>query len=181
MGENKSTYGVLDNYNSSLAEWVKKVTSSPFEVEVDYPRKLTGMVEAGKYDSVDDFIKEKNFLIKGEGKRKVKIILFHFGYWISAEQVIIQMKKKGCRPASIEELLALGETQPDLQREAEIIALGCSGWWSRGPNRAVVRLSTAGSFGYGRGVYVDWLEAFDWCDKNLDGGNYCHLFAAVRK
>jgi undecaprenyl-diphosphatase len=49
--------------------------------------------------------------------------LFHFNRDISSEDAIAEMDKDGFRPATLAELLALGEAQPELQKQFPIIAL----------------------------------------------------------
>ena len=164
-------------YTPALVKWIGEVTSSTYEVIVDNNRSPGEMIKAGDYDLVDKSIEEKCFSLKGKGKERVEIVLFHFDYRVSAEEVIAEMRMKGFRPANAAELLALGEAYPDLQREAAIIAPG-PGWHFPGRYRVVSRLDTAGSFGYGRGLYLDWFDKFDY--KKWGGGTHCYLFAAVR-
>ena len=95
-----------------------------FEIEVDGTKTLEQMIADGKYDDKNSDINKKNFPIKDATKRTVTIELFHFDRNISSEDAVKEMKKEGFRPATVEELLALGADQPKLQREFPIIALG---------------------------------------------------------
>jgi hypothetical protein len=61
---------------------------------------------------------------------------------MTSEQVIVEIDKAGYRPAKIEELLALGEAQPDLQRQFPIVALG-SVWRDSDGSRYVPYLSSS--------------------------------------
>lgn len=54
----------------------------------------------------------------------VEYKLFHFNRNISSYDVIKEMGKEGFLPATLSELLALGETQPELQKQFPIIAFG---------------------------------------------------------
>jgi hypothetical protein len=78
------------------------------------------------------------------------------------------MEKAGYRPARIEELLALGASQPELQKEFPIVALA-SVWRGPGGDRRVpyLRWDVAG-----RRLDLSWFE-YGWT------GDY--RFAAVRK
>lgn len=64
------------------------------------------------------------------------------------------MAKDGKRPATLRELLAFGEANPELQREFPIIALG-SVWVYRRGDRRVVCL---GRYGSERRLRLDWYE-----------------------
>jgi len=95
-----------------------------FELEIDGTKILEQLIADGKYDWKNSDIKEKNFPIKDKTKRMATIELFHFGFDISSDSAIKAMEKEGFRPATIEELLALGAKHPELQKEFPIIALG---------------------------------------------------------
>jgi hypothetical protein len=100
---------------------------------VDFNRPLSEMIEAGRYDWVDENenIIRDNFPPGGQGRHELEPKLYHFNREISSEDAIKEMKADGFRPAVLEELLALGEAQPDLQKQFSIIALG-SVWQSSG-------------------------------------------------
>jgi hypothetical protein len=95
-----------------------------FQLEIDGTKTLEQMIADGKYDWKNSDINEKNFPIKDKTKRTATIELFHFVKDISSENAIKAMAKEDFRPATIEELLALGAKQPELQKEFPIIALG---------------------------------------------------------
>ncbi|HEY4715179.1 MAG TPA: hypothetical protein VIH31_01605 [Candidatus Paceibacterota bacterium] len=106
------------------AEEPKSSGRKAFELEVDGTKILEQLIADGKYDWKNPDIKEKNFPIKDKTKRMATIELFHFGFDISSESAVKAMEKEGFRPATIEELLALGAKHPELQKEFPIIALG---------------------------------------------------------
>ena len=91
-------------------------------VVVDYGRSFVQMRDAGKYDIVNiELITEQNFpLQKRQGRVRVMIKIF-----ASPEE----MRGQGFRPAFVEELFALGEQYPDLQKKFKILAL--SSPWRR--------------------------------------------------
>lgn len=104
-----------------------KTRGAEFNLSVDYSRTLQEMINAGNYACVNSDITDKNFPIPPEmtGKKvEVSAKLFHFNRPISSEDAISEMDKAGYRPATLAELLALGEAQPELQRQFPIIALG---------------------------------------------------------
>lgn len=65
--------------------------------------------------------------------------LFHFDRNISSEDVIKEMNKDGCCPATLMELLALSATHPKLQRQFSIIVFS-SIWRSSFGRRRVLCL-----------------------------------------
>jgi hypothetical protein len=95
-----------------------------FKVEVDGTKTLEQMVADGQYGQVNKDITKKNFRIRDQAKRAATIELLSLGNDISSEKIIKELNKAGYRPATIDELLALADSQPDLQRQFSIIALG---------------------------------------------------------
>lgn len=126
-----------------------------FPVVVDYTQTLKQMISAGKYDWANDNITAEHFPINGTGKEENDITLFHFNRSISSNDAIAEMDKAGFRSATIEELLALGASQPELQKQFPIVALG-SVWPSPGGIRYVPCLAWDG---YRRDLRLDWFES----------------------
>ncbi|MDP2695992.1 MAG: hypothetical protein Q8O87_01930 [bacterium] len=95
---------------------------------VDYALTLAQMIQAGRYDWVHPDIDEDNFplnLPPGFPTRgQIIPELIHFNRLISSDKAIAEIKRRGPRPATIWELLAFGEHNPDPQRQFSIIALG---------------------------------------------------------
>lgn len=143
-------------------------TRPPYGLVIDYNRSLIQMIEPGSYDWVNDSITEKNFPIEGIGRHKIEVTLFHFNRIMTSKQVIAEMDKQGYRPAKIEELLALGENQPDLRRQFPIIGL-FSVWQGPDGDRYVPELCGSVSE---RGLNLSWFGN-DW-------DPYYH-FVGVRK
>jgi len=126
------------------------------------------MITVGHYDSVNTDIIADHFPVKGEGKKETEVVLFHFGKTTTSGQVISEMEKAGCRPAQIEELLALGASQPDLQKQFPIVALG-SVWRDSDGHRDVPYLHWGG---VGRDLLLRWFGR-GWTED--------YRFLAVRK
>ncbi len=140
-----------------------------YKVTVDYKQTVIQMIQAGKYDWINDDITAERFPIQGEGEKEVEVTLFHFGWKISSETAISAMDKAGYRPATIEELLALGSSHPRLQGQFPVMALG-SAWQDSDRGRCIPCLDWGSS---GRSLGLRWFETSDWRE-------YCR-FAAVRK
>jgi len=120
-----------------------------YTVTVDYGRTVEEMVEVGQYDWSNDNITSRNFPLPSEkGEENVEVEIIYFDRSISSEDAVAEMTKRGLRPATLAELLALGEQYPELQREAPIVALG-SVWQDRGGDRGVPCLD-----GFGRERYL---------------------------
>ncbi|MEK7061874.1 MAG: hypothetical protein AAB957_01290, partial [Patescibacteria group bacterium] len=83
--------------------------------------------------------------------------LYHFGKKTESDWVIAEMAKDGKRPATLRELLAFRENNPELQRKFPIIALG-SVWVGRDGYRRVVYLYRYHSE---RDLSLYWYES-DW-------------------
>jgi hypothetical protein len=118
----------------SASEFVS--SKAYFNVIVDYNRSFQQMIQTGNYDLVNNDITAEHFPVIGQGKEEKTITLFHFNRTISSEDVISEMEKQGFEPAKIEDLLALGEKYPDLQKQFPIAALG-SVWRAPGDYRRV--------------------------------------------
>ena len=100
------------------------VLPDEFQFIVDYGMDLAMMISVGRYDWVNRDITTDRFPLNGSGKTKVDAKLVYFGYNISSENVVKELDKKGFRPATIEELLAFGVTNPEIQRQFPVVALG---------------------------------------------------------
>jgi len=109
----------------------KPVITPTLHILVNYNKSLQEMVKAGEYAWVDSNIASDNFPIQGKGRQKKEVVFFRFRRKITSENVIAEMDSAGYRPASIEVLLAIGASYPELQKQFPIIALG-SRWWSPG-------------------------------------------------
>lgn len=97
------------------------------KLTVDYCQSLQQMIVSGNYGWTNSDITENNFPLPTEfldKKITVSTKLFHFNRDISSEDVIFEMEKVGYRPATLPELLALGKTYPELQKDFRIVALG---------------------------------------------------------
>jgi hypothetical protein len=129
---------------------------------------LTDRIARGRYDWVNSDITEEHFPTSVPADYDVEYKLFHFNHTISSDDAIKEMEKEGFRPGTLVELLALGETNPELQKQFPIVALG-STWQSPRGHRYVPCLYWGGS---GRGLGLRWF-GIDWVDV-------CR-FLAVRK
>ena len=127
---------------------------STYDIVVNYNRSLADMIKACKYNWVNNDINSKHFPLKGKGKHELSAALFYLDRYIESDDVITEMDKQGYRPATIEELLALDEKYPDLQKEFLIIALG-SVWRRPSGDRDVPCLRWNGSE---RGLDLYWFD-----------------------
>lgn len=125
VGATRENLWVPLSENEELARRVVELVTAPtYEVIVDYSRSLAEMIEAGSYDFVNDAVTAEHLPIKGEGTHKTEVVLLYFNKAMRSDNVIAEMEKQGYRSARIEELLALGELHPNLQKQFPIVALG---------------------------------------------------------
>ena len=104
---------------------------------VNYDRSIAKSVVAGDYSLTsvrgpgkgrplsDSDITDANFPSTETGEREVETALFYFNcFKISSKAVEAEMDKVGYRPATMKELLAYGEKNPEDQCERIIVELG---------------------------------------------------------
>lgn len=169
--EISALFEAIENQNISIPEAIarikgdskksdQKLSEESVMLVIDHSRTLQEMINAGNYDWSNNNIIVKNFPISlemTEKKVEVSAKLFHFNRVISSENAISEMDKAGYRPATLVELLALGEAQPELQRQFSIIALG-SFWHDALGSRRVPCLLVDDD---GRELSLHWFGG-DW-------------------
>ncbi len=160
-----------------LAELIvgtKESAATILKVVVDYGKSLAEMIAAGKYDGyINSDITEKHFPIPKipaglPTKFELNLELVHFNRVITSNQVLDELRKQRLRPATLLELLALGATYPEKQREFPIVALG-SVWRYLNGDRYVPYLWSNAD---GRDLRLDWFVR-DWDED--------YRFLAVRE
>ena len=160
LGGMDTVEGIL----SDTIEFVLKTVSflvATSKLVVNYDRSIEDSVKAGKYDDTNSSITDKNFPSSEIGEKEVEFGMFHFNKVMdSSEDVIAEMKKVGFRPATMKELFAYGEKNPEEQRKCPIIALGSVAGLSGG--RHVGELyGSDGRRGAGLGYFDGgWRESF---------------------
>lgn len=154
--------------SGDLVVKAKEIVANVIQVLVDYGRSVEDAVMAGKYNWTNENITSKNFPTEQSGKTETIIKLVHFNKVMSTDAVLRAFDEQNLRPATLPELLAIGEQYPELQREFPIVELG-SVWVGPGGYRDVACLSRGGAE---RGLDRDW------CGGGWIGG--CR-FAAVSK
>jgi hypothetical protein len=159
----------MPNCNGSRKEPSRRsFTKAHSTITIDHDRSVEEMVRAGKYDWSNDDITSKHFLSDRKGTTQVRIQLIHFNRAMESDDVLHELDKQGLRPATLPELLALGEKHPELQRQFPIVALGSV--WRRlfGDRRVACLYGHVG----GRRLRLNWFDG-RWCGD-------CR-FAAVSK
>jgi len=138
-----------------------------FPVTVDYGKSLDEMIKAGGYDWTNDNITAERFPVKGEGAVERKLVFVHLDRDATTDEVLSEMKRRGLKPAAIEDLMAFGAKYPDEQREFPIIGLASS--WVRAVGRRCFPYLDGD--GGGRRLHLHW----DW-DVNRWGRD-CRFLA----
>jgi len=119
---------------------------------------LQAMIAEGNYDWVNSDITSEHFPIEGEGQVEVELHLIHLNRVATGDEVLTELDKRNLRPATIEDLLALGAIHPDLQRDFPIVAVG-SVWRRPDGHRYVPCL--CGHWDGRRDLGLDWI-GFRW-------------------
>lgn len=140
----------------------------PVSVPYNGSSTIKELVAAGAFDWKNDDITDKHFPQEKTGAEDVEIELVHLDRDISTDDALVELDKRGLRPANPAELLAFGATFPEVQREFPVIALG-QFWRAPIGNRFVVCL---GRYGGKRHARLGWADS-DWARS-------CR-FAGVRK
>jgi len=128
-----------------------------YGVMVDYNLSLAEMIKAGQYELINDDITGENFPIRGTGQQEVELMLVHLNRIVTTREVLEYLNSQGLEPAKIEHLLAFGAVYPDAQREFPIVALGSS-FVADGGSRYYPYLR---SDGHERRLNLSWDDADD--------------------
>jgi len=139
--------------------WSRIKVTVVSQLRVDYSLTIKSLITAGGYDNVNIYITKKNFPAnaKESGKKELVFRIFRFKNLTSSQRVIQSMKQRGCRPATLRELVVFGKANPDLQRKYPIIALG-SVWLTPCGNRFVPELRSHAAWRY---LELDYYDN-DW-------------------
>jgi len=130
-------------------------------VMVDETKTVDELVKACKFDWVNGDINSVNFPNPAGGTTgDQELALFHFDKTMSSNGVSADMEREGCEPATIWDLLALAQKEPDLQRQFLIVALK-SVWRDSGRRRYV---SCLYGRALGRRLHLYYLDG-DWDDN----------------
>lgn len=150
------------NIETNISQTIEKANDTLTHLVVDYSRPIKDGIKAGKYDYINENITEKHFPVSKDehGRKEQTFTLYHFGNGVESDYAIAQMEKDGKRPATLRELLAFGEANPELQRQFSIIALG-SVWVGRSGDNYFAYL---GSGSDGRGLGLSWYSS-GWGDR----------------
>lgn len=141
-------------------------------ISVNYELSIEEAARLGGYNFINRDITSENFPTKPDGmieKKSITVELVHFNREISTDDALHELDKMGMRPAELRELLAFGQTYPDIQRKFPVIALGS--FWQYRHSRYFPFLFSGGS-------ERDLRMGEEYKDEGW--GNLCR-FAAVRK
>ena len=113
----------------NAGEWIVSTVvnyiTGVYTIFVDETKTVEELAKAGRIDSIDGRVNSSNFPQNScmfTGQREVT--LFHFKKAMNLIQIIAEMDKADCKPATIWYLLSLAIKEPDLQRKFPIFALG---------------------------------------------------------
>jgi hypothetical protein len=108
-----------------MTSTTKKPLNNVYRIMVDYKRNVEEAVKKGKYDLVHVAITSKHFPSENKEPKEIAIELIHFSPWATTRDILVGLEIMGFRPATLHEIIALGEKYPDLfNEEIPIVALG---------------------------------------------------------
>ncbi len=144
-----SMMGALAILAGTLLVALVLVFSSKEEARVDREylvtqraQSLSALVAAGRYDFVNPAVTTQNFSVESKPISSVLVELVPLaseGKNATVKEAIAHLKEKGYRPATVSELLALGEQYPKVQAGVTIVAAGSI--WTTGSHTAVAALT----------------------------------------
>lgn len=119
---------------------MEQAQGSVLKIVVDYSTHIINLIQKGKYDKVNPLIYQALFKVTSkEGKYELPINVVRTTTPHSAEGLTNLFKNKCLRHASTEEILTLGFTYPDMQRDSIIVGLNAV--CTFGENKFVLYLS----------------------------------------
>jgi len=129
-------------------------------VLVDETKTVDELVKACKFDWANSNINSVNFPNPAGGTTgDQELALFYFSKTMSSDAVSADMDKEGYEPATIWDLLALAQKEPNLQRQFPIIAM--KSVWRDSDRRRCVPCLYGGA--PGRGLSLSYLDDV-WSD-----------------
>jgi hypothetical protein len=154
----KDTETLLDANSFESSEITKK---QPLTLSVDHSKPLRARIAAGRYTDLSKGILSESPSRKN-GRREYEARIFHFDEIISsqgAKKKIEQADKRlPWKVAPVDQLVALGNLLPHLQRQFPIVALGTV--FKKGPVPQVACLHHGD--GLKRYIVLRWIGD-DWC------------------
>jgi len=112
--------------HGSIAHAIARLTDPtyhPYPVTIDYNLSIWQMIDAGRYDRMDNNVAIPELTTTGMTLVDVDLELHQFDRVISLDRVPKRLIHFGFQPAGVVELLAFGTKYPDIQREFQIIAV----------------------------------------------------------
>jgi len=145
--------------------------NSIYIVFVDYAMSAKDAVKAGRYDDLDPNITSPNFPTGRKGTAEITVELINFRATLLLEEAIRKIEGMvGYRPADLQELLAFGAQNQNVQRHNSIISVAPESSWCHPTGRRFFP-ELCGGMG-GRSLLSRYVK--DYC-----GDNCC--FPVVRK
>ena len=100
--------------------------AAQYSVQVDYSRSVEDSLRAGQYNWAHYQVTSSNFPGPETGRGALSVVLVPFSPQANLDSVLGGQATSGMRPATLKELLAFGETYPDVQKNLPVLALGSS-------------------------------------------------------
>jgi len=100
--------------------------SQRYALSVNYERTVEDSIRAGSNSWEYYRVTSANFPSGESGSATLSVVLVKVDSAAVVDEVIVNQAHAGRRPATLKELLAFGETYPEIQRKLPVIALGSS-------------------------------------------------------
>ncbi len=138
-----------------------------YSVYVNHERSIEEGVKAGAYDKIAPGIDSDGFPEQEEAREAITIALLYPDRPVSTGEVLQELNRHGYRPATIQELLSMGETYPDAQRRGPIIGLGSRRYpYSHRAEKKDYLVPVLTGTGTKRAITLFWTEDnesdYDW-------------------
>jgi hypothetical protein len=143
-------------------------TSQKYTVQVDYAQAISDSLRAADFTWVNPQVNAANFPESMSGSATLTAQLVPFDAGMSVDNFTKAQAAAGFRPATLDELLAFGKANPQLQKDEPIIALGSSSEqpvlaYNAGPSSGTTRVEARfypflGNELFGRTVNLAWTD-----------------------
>jgi hypothetical protein len=95
-----------------------------YPITVDYGQSVEDLIKSGSYRWTYSELSSRNFPPQAAGTKQLSATLVRIRGESTIDQVVAAEAKDGFRPATIQELLAFGDTYPEMIKNITIAGLG---------------------------------------------------------
>ena len=111
-------------YACLSATQLRDVANTAYPILVTYDQTIDELIKAGNYYRAYSEIAERNFPTKETGSKRLVVNLVRLDGRSTIDKVLETQEKMGLRPATLKELLTLGESYPELLGKISVVGFG---------------------------------------------------------